>query len=266
MNQKMRVHWFLVFSRFALFVAVLLVVQEASGQKGETPPYDPAPPSGGMSAYTNQDLDLTLYYPKEFVVRTPEDLQTVMNRGHRAFYGSDPKSDPEHIEAVRCMHTLLYATADRNDLDESTNPDSQSADTILVVDVDRSCIPKKPKGDKLLTTLAGSILHLPGAIQLVPQMWFVAGGKRHIHSGMAETMLTPARCSGKNNPSTNCSSVPVFVVAAAMDQRTHDILVVYLSGTSQAKHDLVPHMSVAFDSGRPVLLFPFLMGNINLIK
>ncbi len=212
-----------------------------------------------MSAYTNQDLGLTLYYPKEFVPHTSEDLQTVMERGHRAVYGTDPKSDPEHLEAIRCTHTLFYATS-------AANTDDNSADTILAADIDRSCLPKKLKGDKALSALAGSILHDPDSVQVVPQMWFVAGGNRRIHSGMAATMFTPAGCSDKSKSAADCSGVLLFVVAAAVEQREHDIVVVYLSGTSGEKHELVPHMSIAFENDRPVLLFPFLMGKTNLIK
>lgn len=209
---------------------------------------------------------MTIFYPKEFIHRTPEDFQTVMERGHRAVYGTDPKSDPEHLEAIRCSHTLLYATSDLNSGIESANEDGNSADTILVEDFDRSCIQKKLKGDKALTALAGTALHLPGSVQLVQQMWFVAGGNRHIHSGMAGTMFTPARCSGKSNSAADCAGVPLFVIAAAVEQREHDIVIVYLSGTSDGKHDLVPHMSIAFEDERPVLLFPFLLGKANLIK
>jgi len=209
---------------------------------------------------------MTLYYPKEFIPRTPEDLQTVMERGHRAAYGTDPKSDPEHLEAIRCLHTLLYATSDQNSGTESANAEGNSADTILVEDFDRSCIPKKLKGDKALTALAGTFLHLPDSIQLVQQMWFVAGENRHIHSGMAGNMYTPARCSGNSNSAADCAAVPLFVIAAAVEQREHDIVIVYLSGTSGGKHDLVPHMSIAFEDARPVLLFPFLLGTANLIK
>lgn len=254
--------------KFTLIIslAVLLAAPASFGQKGETPPYDPAPPKDGISAYTNQDLELTLYYPKEFVPRTAEDLQAVMERGHRAAYGTDPKTDPEHIEAVRCSRTLFYATSEGNNGNESADTANNSADTILVVDFDRSCLPKKLKGDKALSALAGSILHAPGQVQLVPQMWFVAGGNRRVHSGMAGTMFTPASCSGNSNSGTDCSGVPLFVVAAAVEQREHYIVVVYLSGTSGEKHELVPHMSIAFGSDRPVLLFPFLMGRTNLIK
>lgn len=75
-------------------LAALALVTGAFGQNGETPPYDPAPPRVGLSVYENQDLSMTLLYPKEFVPRTPEDLQTVMERGHRAVSDTSPKSDP----------------------------------------------------------------------------------------------------------------------------------------------------------------------------
>jgi hypothetical protein len=247
-------------------LALVLLIPASFGQKGETPPYDPAPPQDGMSAYTDQNLEMTLNYPKEFVPRTPEDLQAVIERGHRAAYGTDPASDPEHLEAIRCSHTLLYATSDESNENESAMADGDSADTIMVVDFDRSCIPKKLKGDKALTELAGTVLNLPGSVQLVQQMWFAAGKIRRIHSGMAGTMFAPPRCSNNRNSAAGCSRAPLFIIAAAVEQKEHDIVIVYLSGTSGEKHELVRHMSVSFENERPVLLYPFLMGGLNLIK
>ena len=220
-----------------------------------------------MSSYANQDLAITVLYPKEFVPQPPQDLQTVMELGHRLVFGDDPKGDPEHAEAVRCMHTLLYATAcSVDDGKTSTNADNSLTDTILVEDVDPSCMPKKPKGDKALSNLVGTVLHLPNSEQLVPQIWFVAGGNRLIHSGMAGTMLTLTPAEANKAQSPRPVSVPMFVLAAAVEQKGHRVLILYLSGTSGEKHETVSHLSIAFEDGRPVLLFPFLLGNMNLIK
>ena len=253
-------------SKLIVALNLVLLIPACFGQKGETPPYDPAPPRIGMSAYRDQNLEVTLYYPKEFVPRTPEDLQAVMDRGHRAAYGTDPASDPEHLEAIRCSHTLLYATSDEINGNESASVDGNSADTIMVVDFDRSCVPKKLKGDKALAALAGTVLNLPGSTQLVQQMWFVAGRNRRIHSGMAGTMITPPRCPDNSTSAAGCSGVPLFVIAAAVEQKKHDIVIVYLSGTSGEKHPMVRHMSISFENERPVLLYPFLMGGMNLIR
>src|SRR5580692_9409531 len=134
------------------FLAALLSVQASFSQKGETPPYDPAPLNDGMSAFTDHDLAITVLYPKEFQPGTPLDLQTVMERGHRLAFGSDPKSDAEHSEALRCMHTLLYATSGSpTNSGTPQTPEAAPFDSILLVDVDASCVPKKLKGDKALT-------------------------------------------------------------------------------------------------------------------
>lgn len=246
-------------------LAALALVTGAFGQNGETPPYDPAPPRVGLSVYENQDLSMTLLYPKEFVPRTPEDLQTVMERGHRAVSDTSPKSDPEHLKALRCLRSLFYATPDPIGGKDSATAGPNFGDSILVEDFDRSCIPKKLKGDKALTALVRTALEQPGFIQLVQQMWFVAGGDRRIHSGMAGNMFTPPHCAG-NKTAPSCSPVSVFAVAAAFEQREHDILIVYLSVGSDAKHELVPHMSVTFEQDQPILLFPFLLGKPNLIR
>jgi hypothetical protein len=223
-----------------------------------------------MTVYANTDLGFTISYPKEFVAGTPQDLQTVMERGHRAVYGTDPKSDPEHLEAVRCMHTLLYAISGDNATETNLNGPAASADdspdSILIEDVDRSCLPKSLKGDKALTQIAGSVLHAPGLTQLVQQMWFVAGGDRHIHSGMAGTMVTVKQAPTDSRSTGSSREIPLYFMASAFEQDQHWILVVYVSGTAGAKHLSVPHMSIAFEDGRPVLLFPFLLGNVNLTK
>lgn len=251
----------------ALFLGALLAAPASFGQKGETPPYDPAPPRDRMSAYINQELAITVLYPKEFVPRTPLDLQTVMERGHRLAFGGDPKSDPEHLKAVRCMHTLFYATS--GTVADSGTPQSledASPDTILLEDVDPSCLPKKLNGDKALTALVGTVLNLPNSTPVFQQMWFVGGGDRRIHSGMAATMLTVAKSSAAGGQKSPPPIDPLFVIAAAVEQLGHRILIVYLSGTSREKPQTVPHMSIAFEDGQPVLLFPFLLGRANLIK
>jgi hypothetical protein len=58
----------------------------------------------------------------------------------------------------------------------------------------------------------------------------------------------------------------LFTLAAGVEQKGHRILIVYLSGTSNEKHETVPHMSIAFEDGRPVLLYPFLFGKVNVVK
>jgi hypothetical protein len=256
--------------RIGVLLAALLLIPTSLAQKGETPPYDPAPPADKMTLYVNSDLAFTLSYPKEFVARTPEDLQTVMERGHRAVYGTDPKSDPEHLEAVRCMHTLFYATFGPTLLDSkvsaATATDVSSPDTILVEDFDRTCVPKKEKGDKVLSDIAASVLSSPDETQVVHQMWFVAGGDRRIHSGMAATMVSVKQDAVGASSSGSSHDVPLFIIASTFEQKAHLILIVYFSGTDGARHETVPHMSVAFEDGRPVLLFPFMLENANLIK
>ena len=253
--------------RTAIFLALLAAVPASSAQSGDSPPYDPAPPTDKLSAYTNQELAFTVFYPKEFVTRTALDLQTAMERGHRAVYGTDPSSDPEHQQAVRCMHTLFYATA--GPAAESGAPqtsDDASPDTILVEDVDPSCVRKKSKGDQALSDLAASVLDQPHSMQVVHQMWFVAGGDRRIHSGMSATSTAPQSSRAQKETASPPPGVILFTIAATVEQKGHRLMIVYLSGTAGERHVTVPHMSIAFDDGRPVLLFPFLLGNVNLIK
>lgn len=253
-------------SRLIVALNLALLIPACFAQKGDTPPYDPAPPQTGMSTYADQSLGMSVYYPKEFIPQTAEDLQAVIERGHRAAYGTDPAHDPEHVEAMHCAHTLLYATSGEVHDQDAAKADAGSASTVMIVDFDRSCLPKKLKGDKALSALAGTILHLPGYIQLVQQMWFVAGDNRRIHSGMAGTMYTPPGCTRKSDPSAGCSGVPLFLIAAALEQKEHYIEIIYMSGTSTEKHLLAPHIAVSFENDRPILLYPFLMGAVNLVK
>jgi hypothetical protein len=254
-------------TRAVVFLALLIALPASIGQSGETPPYDPAPPADKLSAYTNQDLEFTLFYPKEFVPRTAQDLQTAMELGHKAVFGTDPSSDPAHQQAIRCMHTLFYATA--GPAAESAAPpnsDDSHPDMILVEDVDPGCVRRKEKGDQALSDLAASVLDQPQSMQVFHQMWFVAGGDRRIHSGMSATSTAPLSSGAHREKNPSPQGVTLFTIAAAVEQKGHRLMIVYLSGPAGQKHETVPHMSIAFEDARPVLLFPFLLGNVNLIK
>ncbi len=187
MPQGPRFIWTLVVASVPIF----------SLQAQEVPPYSPPVEASLMTSYVNSELGFTIRFPVEFKVGTSQDLHTLMDLGHREGRGTDPESDQEHAQAVRCMHSLLYATSEApNSSVSRTEKSADAPDTILVVDFDRSCMPKKVKGDKTQTQLAGTVLNLPGMAQLVPQSWFVAGGNRRIHSGMAGGIISiPA--SGK---------------------------------------------------------------------
>lgn len=204
--------------RNAFLLATLTLARIGFAQ--EIPPFDSAPVPNLMSVYTNTELSFTIAYPKEFTPGTVMDLSAVMDRGHRAAYGTAPDTDPEHQEAVRCMHPLLYATAGAGSASqESKEAPDDSLDWILIIDVDRSCMPKKLKGEKALTALAGTILHMPDFTQLVQQMWFVAGGDRRIHSGMAGTMLTLGAPSTDNGAPAPPRKVPYYVMASSFEQK-----------------------------------------------
>ncbi len=236
-------------------------------QAQEVPPYSPPVEANMMTSYVNSELGFTIRFPVEFKVGTSQDLHTVMDLGHREGRGTAPESDQEHAQAVRCMHSLLYATSEASKSSGSATEKSADApDTILVVDFDRSCATKKVKGDKALTQLAGTVLNLPGMAQVVPQTWFVAGGSRRIHSGMAGGIISiPA--SGTTGGTLSSRQVPTYVLAAAFEQKDHWILVAYLSGTNaDAKHESFPFTAASFEDGQPILLFPFLLGKMNVIK
>jgi hypothetical protein len=248
-------------------VVVVISLSLFSMQAQELPPYSPTVDGNLMTSYLNSELGFTIRFPVEFKVGTTQDLKSVMDLGHRAVRGTDPDNDQEHAQAVKCMHSLLYSASEApKPSDGIAGTSSGAPDTFLVVDFDRTCVPKKVKGDKTLTQLAGTVLNLPGMTQLVPQTWFVGGGSRRIHSGMAGGMISiPARdAAGGTLPSRE---VATYVLAAAFEQKDHWILVAYLSGTNtDLKHEAFPYTAVSFEDGRPVLLFPFLLGKMNVVK
>ena len=258
--------------RVALLCVANLTVC-AAGQ--ELPPVSPPVDAARMTVYTNGELRFAVRYPVEFKAGPPQDLVTVMRRGHTEVYGGKPEDDAEHREAERCTRPLLYATSttvllakDKDPVPAAESGAGESADSVLVMDVERSCVPKKLKGDKALTRLTGSVLHIPGMTQVVQQMWFQGGGGRHIHSGMAGGMVTaPAGAQGGKDATGGVSDrVPFYIAVSAFEQRDHWILVAYLQGTRPDLHRTLSYTSVRFEDGPDVLLFPYLLAKVNLAK
>lgn len=242
----------------ALAVAgVFFLPGGASAQ--EQPPYAPSAPAGSMTSYNNAELGFSVQYPVEFTLQKPTDFLSVMRRGHVEARGTAPEKDPEHEQAEKCMHALAYATA--GPLADPQREDD-SPDAILIMDFDRSCVPKGLTGDPALTQITRSVLNVPGSTQMVPQMWFQGGNDRHIHSGMAgETMTVPGQ--GDNPP----REITLAIAGASFAQKEHWILVAYINGTREGPvHKNFPLTSVTFGNDRPVLLFPFLLGSIDMKK
>src|SRR5258708_4227210 len=99
-------------TRAAVFICVVFLASLAplSMQAQELPPYSPTVEANLMTSYANSELGFTIRFPVEFKVGTAQDLHSVMDLGHRAGRGTAPESDQEHEQAVKCMHSLLYAT------------------------------------------------------------------------------------------------------------------------------------------------------------
>ncbi|MEO7030227.1 MAG: hypothetical protein ABI147_12585 [Acidobacteriaceae bacterium] len=253
-------------SRYLIVAVAVAMLSIAPIHAQEAPPYSPPISEKLVTSYVNADLNFSIRYPVEFTPSTVQDLHTVMERGHLLAYGTDPKGDPEHLQAEKCMRPLLYATTGAADWGKSkvekVEGKDQTPDTILVMDVDRTCVPKKVKGDKALTQLAGTLLDLPGMKPLVPQMWFEGGGGRRIHSGMAGgTISVPGSATVPTH------QVQDYIIAAAFEQKGHWIVVAYINGTrDDGMHTSFPYTAVSFEDGKPVLLFPFLFGKVNVVK
>ena len=225
----------------------------------ELPPYAPPAPPGSMTTSQIPGLDFSLQYPVEFTVQPTQDFLALMRQGHLNVYGSDPAKDPEHVQAEKCMHTLFYAISGKPVTSETTD----TPDTLLVLDVDRTCIPKKIGDDKALSQLTGSMLSVPEFKPMVQQMWFMGGAGRRIHSGMAGTTFkVPSEAQG-----APAREVTLAVAAASFVQKDHWIVVMYINGTQEVPiHKTFGFTSVVFSDNKPVLLYPFLLGSINLIK
>lgn len=257
--------------RTVLLSVLLLIGFLPVAAASEDPPYSPAIDASQMAVFTDAELGFSVRYPMEFKAEAPQNLFAVMRAGHQELFGTSPDNDPEHQQAERCMRPLLYATSTTILPAEGKAPVplagedvDGSPDSVMVMDVERSCIAKKLKSDKALTQLTGTVLNIPGLKQVVPQMWFQGGDGRHIHSGMAAGVVTPPHQT--KDPDRGTRKVLFAIAAASFEQKGHWILVAYLNGTRPDMHNAFSYTSVSFEGGRDVLLFPFLTGKYNMAQ
>ncbi|MGH9787771.1 MAG: hypothetical protein ACRD4U_03595 [Candidatus Acidiferrales bacterium] len=59
------------------------------------------------NVYTNGFFRFSYEFPSHLTVQTQEDLRNVMDMGHKAGWGTEPHSDPEHRRAEELMVPLL---------------------------------------------------------------------------------------------------------------------------------------------------------------
>ena len=170
----------LPYTSLHVLLALMLLCGLPGKAKAQQTAVPPAAPQAQPSPNTNdsgaaaengkfydKNLDLSFNYPVEM---RAVDMIADMEAGHMNLYGSSGDNDPEHREARRCVHPLLDADLpaekapqrlasmegvwvdQTKEYKESYKPQPIFAKLILM-EFDRSCLPKKLQKEKTWTTL-----------------------------------------------------------------------------------------------------------------
>jgi hypothetical protein len=117
-----------------------------------------AVPPATFGTYRDDSLHLVFSYPRELQPQTAATFKQVMERGHREHYKTEPESDPEHQQAEKCMHVLLYAatpeptsgeiTINGKGHDSTVSVKLPPTGMIMIAEFDRSCIPHGTKENR----------------------------------------------------------------------------------------------------------------------
>lgn len=220
-----------------------------------------------MSLYVNPSLGLTLSYPLGFVPRPPEALAEVLREAHLGSLGSAPALHGQL--ALDCLHTLFLARRGTGSLrarsgssvgtsiEASAAQAGVAAETILLVDADRVCLTGKAHGDRSLQALADTVLRLPQVSPLVAA-GAQGSGEHRLHAGMSSGVIVADEAVPGSESAAFGRQVPVYVVAASLEQQRHQLLVVYVTGLRGEGAREVAKMQVCFRDGESLRLFPFL--------
>jgi hypothetical protein len=214
---------------------------------------------GEMSRYVDPTLKMTLTYPGGFAPRVPETLRAVLKREHMTPLGSGETDDVDSRVAFRCMATLFEATGAVRAV-RSTQGET-APDTVMLLDVDRSCVEGQIKGERALAVIADVVLRMHNTTPLVKPTVMKADGHR-VHAGMSSGMMIVNDLPTAGGDADNGRQAAVYIVAAAFEHRQHWLLAVYISGTAGEQDGAVGRMTATFDESKPVVLFPFLPGGL----
>ena len=244
--------------KLAILAALLLPLAAVAQQTQDKQPPAAVPPVAASSLspaiYANADLHLTFAYPREL---KPADAHAVGERGHIALYGNQPDSDPEHVKSEACDKVLLYVSKESDQSKaEITIPNGgkgisvkpDPGGSILVVDLDRKCIPQKflKKVDDLLGPLALQMTTIPGLTPIDQPLWYEIQGHR-FHFSAAQGR--PIAKDKKQPP------YPVIMAGFAAEVNSH-ILVWMLESNDIDFFNRLLDSTVDLGAGAPTKLFP----------
>jgi len=231
------------------------------------PPAAVVPPSGTASSSTSvfhsDSLQMTFRYPKDLEQQTAATFREVMERGHREHYKTDPKSDPEHQEADKCMHVLLYARTSDSSKPEITIHGKDNGSTIslqqtpmgviMIAEFDPSCIPHGTKENDILGQLASISGQLPGLKPIDQQMWYEVD-KHKVHFLAAQGTFSDDK-----------TGTPVGIATASVNVHGHFMLWMFMSDDLTTL-DRIMASTIQFDDHPATPFVPFTLGTGEPIK
>jgi hypothetical protein len=217
------------------------------------------------AVYRNDGGELAFFYPSDLVLG---DANAVADRGHRAIYGNEPESDPEHTKSEKCMHFLMMA-----DLPEAASPTTLTlgesgkspvqivpspSGSILLAEIDRTCLPKKMSSkdtNDALGNMASIAQKMPGMTPIDQQMWYEVD-KHKVHFSAAHGRLSSNPQGGRKIESAEEQAVATLSV----ENNGHYVMWMIMSNDLATFNRLLAS-KVQFGGGPVVLLYPFTIGN-----
>jgi hypothetical protein len=257
-----------------LFLAIALgsvliagLVAQVSSATGTVGGESAAAPE--FTTYRNDAIGLALLYPTALKPDDAKSLRDAIERGHRAYYKTDPETNPEHQKAEKCLHVLLSASIPETaaqkikirDTNHSPPIETEvlAEGSILLVELDRSCLPPGAKYDEILGSIAATPKNLPGFKVTNPQMWYEVD-KHKIHLGSAANYGSESKY--------NTDSEPQAVFAASFAEKKHMLAVMLVTNNPVTSRLLMQSM-IRFGKHEPTPLMPFAFGDgmpINLVR
>ncbi|MGA1981999.1 MAG: hypothetical protein ABSG84_05970 [Acidobacteriaceae bacterium] len=218
---------------------------------------------GKDTVYKNDTLGIVFQYPSDLV---PADAKAIADRGHRAIYGNDPESDPEHVKSEKCMIPLLVAeTPESNGPTTGTftigekgkpyvNIELPPSGLIMLTEMDRSCLPKKMSTNDALGNMASTAQKLPGMKPIDQQMWYDVD-KHKVHFSASYGQISPQRLGGKKVQAEDSA-----VATISVEVNGHLLLWMIMANSEDLFNKLLAS-KVQFGSGPVLPLFPLTVGN-----
>jgi hypothetical protein len=212
-------------------------------------------PSNAAGNYANPELHLSFSYPQELL---PQDVRAVAERGHIAFYGSQPETDPDHIKSEACNKPLLSVSkasdpkksrigirSDKKTIYLKPDPGG----SISLFEIEKSCIPSKDL-KKMENTLAGIAIQttkIPGLAPIDRPVWYEIQGHRvHFAAAYGQPISKDMKTLGSDSQ---------IIAGLAVEVNDH-ILFWMLQANDIDFFNRLLDSKVDFGSGTPQALSP----------